>query len=120
MEVWSAHKAFCKGLGMVLVPHGAWTRGVVMYAMLLMALPSFNVFASSWNMRAIAVVAKRKDWGWGMVVGVGWGFCVKGGTSFEIYVYPSSRGRAEKFRDNASLVPSNVTLHLRVRVSSLC
>jgi hypothetical protein len=102
---------------MVLVPHGAWTPGVVIYAMLLMALPSFNVFASSWNMRAIAVVEKRKDWGWGMGVGVGsGGFCIKKGTSYELYVYPSSRGKGEKFQDNASLVPSNMTLHLWLRV----
>jgi hypothetical protein len=54
-ETWSAHKAFYKGLRMVLVAHGAWTPGVLIYA-----LPSFNVFASSSNMRAIAAVARQR------------------------------------------------------------
>jgi hypothetical protein len=40
---------------MVLVAHGAWTPGVLIYA-----LPSFNVFASSWNRRAIAAVERRR------------------------------------------------------------
>jgi hypothetical protein len=41
-----------------------------------MALPSFNVFASWWNMRAIAVAGKRRNWGWG--VGVGYSLIRKG------------------------------------------
>jgi len=48
---------------MVLVAHGAWTPGVLIHA-----LPSFNVFASSWNRRAIATVERRRKEQWKMAV----------------------------------------------------